>query len=178
MPPSWGRHPFCHVDSTESRSLKFRICSYHTSIARASCSHAKGTVVLCVLRQTDSHSLVLQKCCANSHSRQQCGTVLISAPDTLDGHASLDPVPVRPANITHMPQTQVASEHGSVLLSTKGDGKGRSIPEPFLLYLACSRQMVYITQGPRGKCQNRIELGGYASSQAGKVSCSWGISGG
>lgn len=69
----------------------------------------------------------------------------------------------------------MARAYGSVL-GSKGDHEGRSIPDPFLLHLAGSRHAIYVTQGPKGKCQNRIELEGWASSQAEEISSSWGTS--
>lgn len=62
------------------------------------------------------------------------------------------------------------------MLGTVGCYKRKSIPDPFLLRLAGSRHTVKIRQGPRGKCQNRVELRGYASSQVGESAILAGVS--
>ena len=144
--PPRGRHG--------SHSLRFRPCECYASVAGVSRSPAKHAVVLCVCSERAS----LQKRCTGSRPWQQRRAVPISAHNTPMGtslwaqylpgryHHS------RAANAGHLGPQPTARYQGGL--------QGEIHPKPFLLNLADSRGAAYITPGPRGKCQNRIELGG------------------
>lgn len=170
--PTLGYTPLARMDATESHSLGFRPRERLSIRGRgfpAPCQTCCG--VLCVLRQ---------KRCTDPRSDCWRRAVPIAAPRHPDGHSSVGPVPATAATITHGPRTQVTLDH-SPLLGTKGDCKEKSIQSLFFFCTwRTAGDAAYITPGPRGKCQNRMRLGGsmLAHSANRSISGGWNKGGG
>lgn len=170
-----GLHPLRHADATESHSLGFRPRE-RLSIRGRGCPLPCQTCcgVVCVLRQGEPPETLHR-----STLRQQRRAVPTAAHDTPMGTALwAQYLPgryhhSRAANTGHLGPQPTAGYQGGL--------QGKIHPKPFLLlHLADSRRAAYITPGPRGKCQKRIELGGsmLAHSANRSISGGWNKGGG